>query len=57
MKKLKIKMPVAKRAKQFMPFSALTGLEAALAKKEMETDSIYEDVDNIDIDDQIDSNF
>lgn len=57
MKKSKIKMPVAKRAKQFMPFSALTGLEAALAKKEMETDSIYEDVDNIDIDDQIDSNF
>lgn len=30
------KMPVAHRAKQFMPFSALTGLEEALKLKEKE---------------------
>ena len=30
------KMPIAHRAKQFMPFSALTGLEAALKAKERE---------------------
>ncbi len=29
-------MPIAHRAKQFMPFSALTGLEAALKEKERE---------------------
>ena len=29
-------MPIAHRAKQFMPFSALTGLEAALKAKERE---------------------
>ena len=30
------KMPVSERAKQFMPFSALTGLNRALAEKERE---------------------
>lgn len=30
------KMPVRDRAKQFMPFSPLKGLEEAIAKKEME---------------------
>ena len=30
------KMPVSHRAKQFMPFSALTGLNEALKKKEKE---------------------
>lgn len=30
------KMPVSHRAKQFMPFSALTGLNEALKKKERE---------------------
>lgn len=35
-KKTKIKMAIADRAKQFMPFSALKGLETALQKKEQE---------------------
>lgn len=30
------KMPVAQRAKQFMPFAAVTGLDSALRKKEHE---------------------
>ncbi len=30
------KMPISERAKQFMPFSPLKGLEDAIAKKEME---------------------
>lgn len=30
------KMPVSQRAKQFMPFSALTGLQEALERKERE---------------------
>ena len=29
-------MPISQRAKQFMPFAAVTGLEAALAAKEAE---------------------
>ena len=33
-RKPKMKMPVAQRAKQFMPFSALKGLQEALEKKE-----------------------
>lgn len=33
----KTKMPVSERAKQFAPFSALRGLEAALKRKENET--------------------
>lgn len=57
MKKSHLKMPVAKRAKQFMPFSALTGLEAALVKKEIEIERIYESKGSIDIDDRIDSKF
>ena len=32
--KPKQKMPIEERAKQFMPFSALKGLEEALASKE-----------------------
>lgn len=32
--KPKTKMPIAQRAKQFMPFAALNGLEEALAEKE-----------------------
>lgn len=32
--KSRAKMPVSQRAKQFMPFAALKGLEEALAKKE-----------------------
>lgn len=35
-KKTKTKMAIADRAKQFMPFSALKGLETALQKKERE---------------------
>lgn len=35
-KKPKIKMTTADRAKQFMPFSALKGLEEALKEKEKE---------------------
>lgn len=30
------KMPIARRAKQFMPFAALKGLDEALARKEWE---------------------
>lgn len=30
------KMPIAERAKQFAPFAAIRGLEAALKKKEHE---------------------
>ena len=32
--KPKTKMPISERAKQFMPFSALKGLDEAIAKKE-----------------------
>lgn len=32
----KNKMPISERAKQFMPFSALKGLDEAIAKKEEE---------------------
>lgn len=32
-------MPVSQRAKQFMPFAAVTGLEEALRKKEHEMDA------------------
>ncbi len=35
-KKPKSKMPAAERAKQFMPFAAVRGLEQALAEKERE---------------------
>ena len=34
--KIHPKMPVSQRAKQFMPFAALDGLEEALAQKERE---------------------
>ena len=32
------KMPVAQRAKQFMPFKAVAGLDEAIRKKEEEID-------------------
>ena len=32
----RVKMPLEQRAKQFIPFSALSGLEAALKAKERE---------------------
>lgn len=35
-KKERPKMPVSQRAKQFMPFAAVTGLEKALKEKEKE---------------------
>ncbi|MDO4176141.1 MAG: hypothetical protein Q4D99_01520 [Bacillota bacterium] len=35
-KKERPKMPVSQRAKQFMPFAAVTGLEKALKAKEEE---------------------
>ena len=34
------KMPISERAKQFMPFSALKGLNEALAKKELRYDEM-----------------
>ena len=42
MNKPNSKMPISKRAKQFMPFSALSGLSAALAEKEIEIEKAYE---------------
>ena len=39
------KMSVAQRAKQFMPFSALTGLEAAISEKERELEMMTEESD------------
>lgn len=41
------KMPISKRAKQFMPFSALSGLSAALAEKEIEIEKAYEKTQDI----------
>ncbi len=35
-KKIRPKMPLSQRTKQFMPFSALSGLDDALRKKEWE---------------------
>ena len=32
---LRVKMPVSERAKQFMPFSALKGLDEALSEQEI----------------------
>ena len=34
-------MPIEQRAKQFMPFAAVTGLEEALHKKEREVQADY----------------
>ena len=39
-------MSPQKRAKQFMPFSAVSGLEKALRKKEMEFDG-YDTVEHV----------
>ena len=39
MKKQRAKMPVAQRAKQFMPFKAVSGLDEALRRKEEEVDA------------------
>ena len=36
MSKIRPKMPVSERAKQFMPFAALKGYEEALRAKELE---------------------
>lgn len=33
------KMPVSQRAKQFMPFAALDGLEEAIVQKEWEAEA------------------
>ncbi len=45
------KMPISERAKQFMPFSALKGLNEALAEKELRYDEMPhltdEEVDSI----------
>ena len=45
------KMPISERAKQFMPFSALKGLNEALAEKELRYDEMpqltEEEADNI----------
>lgn len=35
------KMPTSQRAKQFMPFDAVTGLREALTEKEREMDLFY----------------
>lgn len=40
-KKTHPKMPIEKRAKQFMPFAAVTGLEKALAEKEKEMEKDF----------------
>lgn len=37
-KKVRPKMPVAQRAKQFMPFAAVAGLDRAIKMKEIEMD-------------------
>lgn len=37
------KMPVSQRAKQFMPFAAVTGLDAALREKEMQVRLSFEE--------------
>lgn len=39
-------MPVAKRAKQFMPFSAVQGLQEALRRKEAEIED-YDAVEHV----------
>ena len=39
MEKLRAKMPIAQRAKQFMPFAAVSGLDIALRRKEEEIDA------------------
>lgn len=40
-KMIRDKMPVSLRAKQFMPFRAVTGLEEALRLKEEEISELY----------------
>lgn len=42
----RIPMPVWKRAKQFMPFSAVEGLEEALHRKEEELEE-YDSIEHI----------
>ena len=39
--KARDKMPVSQRAKQFMPFAAVVGLEEALRRKEAEVDEKF----------------
>lgn len=42
MEKNRYKMPIEIRAKQFMPFMAVAGLDKALEKKEKEIEKKYE---------------
>ena len=42
------KMPLDQRAKQFMPFKAVTGLEEALRRKEEEVES-YKEVELVEL--------
>ncbi|MDD5922005.1 MAG: hypothetical protein PUC44_02315 [Eubacteriales bacterium] len=37
-KRVRVPMPVSQRAKQFIPFAAVSGLEEALRAKERETE-------------------
>ena len=39
-------MPIEKRAKQFMPFAAVTGLEKALAEKEKEMEKDFRTINH-----------
>ena len=39
--KVRPRMPIEQRAKQFMPFAAVTGLEEALREKEREVQADY----------------
>ena len=48
--KTRPKMPVSQRAKQFLPFDAVKGLQQALRKKEAEMGQI-EDFGGLDIED------
>lgn len=45
-KKTHPKMPIEKRAKQFMPFAAVTGLEKALAEKEKEMEKDFRTINH-----------
>lgn len=48
------KMPVSQRAKQFMPFAAVTGLDAALHAKEQEMEQLRKEFEgNEDFSDRI----
>ena len=40
-KKVRVKMPVSQRAKQFMPFAAVAGLDEIMKKKEIEVEKEF----------------